>query len=382
VFGQEGLGLALDGGQAEVAGRSESRVKECAGSVSIAGLGAAGEHARPVDLGAGELDRRVDAFVDCCGVREGFVGLVEAAGGREDEAEGSGDAAAAGDTAEVELVAPRGEQFGQERGGCSVFEGGGGLRARGHGGQPYDIEGEVGEFVGGKRLEDDSSVVESVEFAERVDENRSIHGLPGILGHGPFEALDGLVVEASLGATNRVDLRPIEEQRVAFPGELSGQSERVTVIRSATEADVEGCVDVLRLLPDYFTPDTYSAVGAAIGRDRGWVTSDTTRIAGFMLAEARFSRAAEITYAAVVPDRRRQGLGSALLRAMLDDLAGDDIALVEVKTLDASAGYEPYVATRAFWERHGFVQIDRIDPLPGWRPGNPAAIYVRALTST
>jgi hypothetical protein len=51
---------------------------------------------------------------------------------------------------------------------------------------------------------------------------------------------------------------------------------------------------------------------------------------------------------------------------MLDDLASDDVALVEVKTLEASAGYEPYVATRAFWERHGFVQIDRIDPLPGW----------------
>jgi ribosomal protein S18 acetylase RimI-like enzyme len=101
-----------------------------------------------------------------------------------------------------------------------------------------------------------------------------------------------------------------------------------------------------------------------------------------MLAEARSSRSAEITYAAVAPERRRQGLGSALLRAILDDLAQDDIALVEVKTLDTSAGYEPDVATGAFWERHHFVQIDRIDPLPGWQLGNPAAIYVLALTAT
>jgi hypothetical protein len=50
----------------------------------------------------------------------------------------------------------------------------------------------------------------------------------------------------------------------------------------------------------------------------------------------------------------------------LEELAGQGIVMVEVKTLDATAGYEPYIATRAFWERRGFVQIDCIDPLPGW----------------
>lgn len=30
------------------------------------------------------------------------------------------------------------------------------------------------------------------------------------------------------------------------------------------------------------------------------------------------------------------------------------VAVVEVKTLDASAGYEPYEATRAFWQSRGF----------------------------
>jgi len=35
-----------------------------------------------------------------------------------------------------------------------------------------------------------------------------------------------------------------------------------------------------------------------------------------------------------------------------------------------------------FWERAGFVQMDTIDPLPGWQPGNPAAIYVAALAIT
>jgi len=55
---------------------------------------------------------------------------------------------------------------------------------------------------------------------------------------------------------------------------------------------------------------------------------------------------------------------------------------VEAKTLDSSSGYRPYEATRAFWERNGFIHVDTIDPLPGWEPGNPAAIYVAALRLT
>jgi hypothetical protein len=55
---------------------------------------------------------------------------------------------------------------------------------------------------------------------------------------------------------------------------------------------------------------------------------------------------------------------------------------VEAKTLDRSSGYRPYEATRVFWERNGFVHVDTIDPLPGWKAGNPAAIYVAALRPT
>jgi len=53
-----------------------------------------------------------------------------------------------------------------------------------------------------------------------------------------------------------------------------------------------------------------------------------------------------------------------------------------VRRFAAASDYRPYEATRAFWERNGFVQIDSIDPLPGWQPGNPAAIYVAAVRTT
>ena len=101
-----------------------------------------------------------------------------------------------------------------------------------------------------------------------------------------------------------------------------------------------------------------------------------------MIAERRGTRAAEILWAAVAADRRGAGLGAWLVDHVLDELSADGVQIVEVKTLDASEDYAPYDATRAFWLARGFVQLDTIDPLPGWPPGNPAAILAVALATT
>jgi ribosomal protein S18 acetylase RimI-like enzyme len=153
-------------------------------------------------------------------------------------------------------------------------------------------------------------------------------------------------------------------------------------IRRAREPDTEGCVAVLGDLPDYFTPDTHDQVRAAVPEQGAWVAVDGDDIVGFVVAEQRYPTAAEITFAAVLRNRQNDGVGTALIERAMAELAAEGTQFVEVKTLDASAGYEPYVATRAFWERRGFVQIDCIDPLPGWQPGNPSAIYVAALLPT
>jgi GNAT superfamily N-acetyltransferase len=85
---------------------------------------------------------------------------------------------------------------------------------------------------------------------------------------------------------------------------------------------------------------------------------------------------------AVDAARRGRGHGTTLLGHVLDQLAADGISIIEAKTLDRTSGYRRYEATRVFWERNGFVQVDTIDPLPGWQPGNPAAIYIAAIHPT
>lgn len=138
----------------------------------------------------------------------------------------------------------------------------------------------------------------------------------------------------------------------------------------------------MRGLPDYFTEDVPAKLDADLGAHLGWVVTEADDLVGFAVVERRAQGAAEFLWMAVRASRRGGGIGTTLLDQVLDELAGDGVHVVEAKTLDRGAAYTPYVATRAFWEGRGFVQIDTIDPLPGWQPGNPSAIYVAALSAT
>ena len=149
-------------------------------------------------------------------------------------------------------------------------------------------------------------------------------------------------------------------------------------IRRATADDVDGCVAVLAALGEYFTPDTHDDLRVRFDTCTVYVADDDGEIVGCVLLQPQYG-SGEIYYAGVLPSRHREGIGRHLIEALLNE---SDLAVVEVKTLDASSNYEPYVATRAFWAAMGFVQIDCIDPLPGWQPGNPSAILVCALRAT
>ena len=149
-------------------------------------------------------------------------------------------------------------------------------------------------------------------------------------------------------------------------------------VRRATSDDVDGCVAVLEALPDYFTPDTHDDLRERFDQCTAYVAVEGDQVVGCVLLQPQYE-SGEIYYAGVMPGRQREGIGRRLVAALLDDTT---LPVIEVKTLDASSSYEPYVATRAFWSAMGFVQIECIDPLPGWQPGNPAAIYVCALRST
>jgi len=139
-------------------------------------------------------------------------------------------------------------------------------------------------------------------------------------------------------------------------------------LRAATAQDAARCAEIVTELDDYFTDDVPDKVRSDLRDHDGWVIDDAGGVVGFTIVERRGMRAAEILWAAVAADRRAAGLGTRLVDHVLDELGADGVQIVEVKTLDPSAGYAPYDATRAFWLARGFVQFDTIDPLPGWPP--------------
>jgi len=152
-------------------------------------------------------------------------------------------------------------------------------------------------------------------------------------------------------------------------------------VRPCLPSDLDACLGIVSSLPDFFTVDALDTIRRDFGQHQAWAAVDDA-VVGFAIVDRRSSTTAEILWAAVNRDHRGTGIGTLLIEHVLDALAGSGVVLVEAKTLDRSVGYGPYESTRAFWERRGFVQIDRIDPMPGWQPGNPCALYVAALGTT
>jgi ribosomal protein S18 acetylase RimI-like enzyme len=153
-------------------------------------------------------------------------------------------------------------------------------------------------------------------------------------------------------------------------------------VRRLAAEDAPAALAIIRGLPDYFTADVPAQVERDAASHEAWAITDSGAVTGFAVAARKSPGGAEILWIAVDGAQRGRGHGTRLLGHVLDHLAAAGISIVEAKTLDRSSGYRPYEATRAFWERNGFIHVDTIDPLPGWPPGNPAAIYVAALRAT
>ena len=153
-------------------------------------------------------------------------------------------------------------------------------------------------------------------------------------------------------------------------------------VRRFEAGDAAAAAAIIQGLPDYFTDDVPAKAVSDAASHEAWVVTDSGTVTGLAVAARKSPRGAEILWIAVDAARRDRGHGTRLLGQVLDHPAAAGISVVEAKTLDRSSGYRPYEATRAFWERNGFIHIDTIDPLPGWPPGNPAAIYVAALGPT
>jgi ribosomal protein S18 acetylase RimI-like enzyme len=152
-------------------------------------------------------------------------------------------------------------------------------------------------------------------------------------------------------------------------------------LRRLTAADAEACDAIVAGLPYHFAMEEgRRACAAAVRRDPGLVAVADGEVVGFLTFVRRFDEAAEITWMAVQADRRREGIGHALVERLSERLAVAGCRFLLVLTVSPNdPGAEPddgYQSTRAFYRSTGF-SLGR--DLPREWDGDTAVILVKSL---
>jgi len=144
--------------------------------------------------------------------------------------------------------------------------------------------------------------------------------------------------------------------------------------------DASLCLSIAESLPQHFSPKGLETMRRDLAENPFYVARDESgQVLGFASVKRSTEQAAELLWMAVAEGHRRQGVGTAIVETVCDALRARGLRLLLVRTLSERVHYEPYEATRRFYQKAGFVHIDTIDPYPDWGPDSPCDVYARIL---
>lgn len=102
------------------------------------------------------------------------------------------------------------------------------------------------------------------------------------------------------------------------------------------------------------------------------------KIVGFITYKEHNKDVIEISWLAVLPEYRNDGVGTQLVLKTLDDLRYT-YQVCKVKTLAEIHPDAGYAKTRNFYKKLGFISLEIINPYPGWDENNPCEIFIKFL---
>jgi ribosomal protein S18 acetylase RimI-like enzyme len=153
---------------------------------------------------------------------------------------------------------------------------------------------------------------------------------------------------------------------VGGEGQCSGR-QNVEVISEIRDVHVAGCVAVVASLPEWFGYEgALEGVEHAARTQMGFVEVERGTVGGFVTMAPLFPETVEITYLAVHADRRRSGVGRALVRVARDRAQRDGARSICLLTLGPSAGSAVQEETIAFYRALGFWRTKEVY-LQSWR---------------
>jgi GNAT superfamily N-acetyltransferase len=140
--------------------------------------------------------------------------------------------------------------------------------------------------------------------------------------------------------------------------------------------DVGRIVEIVRGLPEWFTPNAAVEVGRATKSMPGFVVRIGRVVRGFILSNER-ECCVEIAWLAVERAFQDLCLGRLLLKAAEDCACSKGKPVLTVKTYERM-DHEPYLQTLAFYEGKGFKLYEIVEV---YKPfvSQPAAILIKSL---
>lgn len=152
-------------------------------------------------------------------------------------------------------------------------------------------------------------------------------------------------------------------------------------ITALTRADAAACERIARSLPGWFgIEEAFADIRAAVETEQGFAARLGDEIAGFVTLAREFPESMEITWLAVAGHRHRQGIGRALIDAVVAEGRARSARVLLVKTLAATHPSPEYARTRAFYRAVGFIPLTVLPEL--WNPANPCLLMVRTISSS
>lgn len=137
-------------------------------------------------------------------------------------------------------------------------------------------------------------------------------------------------------------------------------------------------LEIMNTLPDWFSPPEDIKKKSVIHRDMPFfVAFDGDRAIGFIALKMHNQYTMDMYNLGVLKEYHRQGVGRAMLKAVEDYGRRNGFKFITVKTLDASAQYEPYEQTRAFYLKNGFYPLE-VFPL-FWNEENPCLFMAKYI---
>ena len=147
-------------------------------------------------------------------------------------------------------------------------------------------------------------------------------------------------------------------------------------IKPSTKKDA---LAIAKNLPSFFNDVGIASMTKDFESHEIWGAFVKENLSGFISLRKADKRSLEVSWLAVKKDSQGIGIGSALIKEVLNKYAEKGFSICYVKTLAETVEDEGYAKTRSFYKNLGFCTLEIIDPYPGWSEGNPCLVLAVAL---